>query len=104
MFRVRRNDQRVIIKVRVLRRRTLELLLRQVESFNFMRALLLGGFLMTLVGCVSQRAVLVNDRGEELTCEASGWGFIGSLATPYKQNECLAEAEKRGYRLKNQSN
>jgi hypothetical protein len=42
----------------------------------------------------------VNNRGEEVSCEASGWGFIGSLATSYKQDECLAEAEKRGYRLK----
>lgn len=69
-----------------------------------MRAIILSCLLLAMAGCASQRAVLVNDRGEELTCEASGWGFIGSLATPYKQNECLAEAEKRGYRLKNQSN
>jgi hypothetical protein len=65
-----------------------------------MRAVILVCLLATLLGCANQRAVLVNNRGEEVTCEASGWGFIGSLATSYKQDECLAEAEKRGYRLK----
>jgi hypothetical protein len=69
-----------------------------------MRAVLLGSFLLMLIGCASQRAVLVNNRGEEVTCETSGWGFIGSLATSYKQDECIAEAEKRGYRLKAQKN
>ena len=69
-----------------------------------MRALFVSCFLMALVGCASQRAVLVNNRGEEITCEASGWGFIGSLATSHKQDECLAEAERRGYRLKEPRN
>ena len=65
-----------------------------------MRAIVLLFSLMTLLGCTTQRVVLVNNQGEELTCEASGWGFIGSLATSYKQNECVSAAEKRGYRLK----
>jgi hypothetical protein len=65
-----------------------------------MRTIILVCFLSTCVGCATQRTVLVNNRGEELTCEASGWGFIGSLATPYKQEECIADAQKRGYRLK----
>jgi hypothetical protein len=69
-----------------------------------MRALFLGSFLLMIVGCANQRAVLVNNRGEEVICETSGWGFIASLATSHKQNECLAEAEKRGYRLKAQNN
>jgi hypothetical protein len=55
---------------------------------------------MLLAGCATEGAVLVNDRGEELTCEARGYGFGGSLATPYKLDECVAEAAKRGYRLK----
>jgi hypothetical protein len=54
----------------------------------------------TLVGCATERTVLVNSRGEELTCETEGWGFVGSLATSHKQKECIAEAEQRGYRLK----
>jgi hypothetical protein len=65
-----------------------------------MRAIIFVCFVLTCMGCATQQTVLVNNRGEELTCEASGWGFIGSLATPYKLDECIAEAEKRGYRLK----
>jgi hypothetical protein len=65
-----------------------------------MRTIVLLCLVATLVGCASQRAVLVNNQGDELTCEASGWGFIGSLATSHKQNECVSAAEKRGYRLK----
>ena len=65
-------------------------------------------FLICLVGglfaCVTQRTVLINDRGEELTCDVKGWGFIGSLASYNKQDECVAEAVKRGYRLKQQTN
>jgi hypothetical protein len=69
-----------------------------------MRILLLICLVVGLVGCATQRTIFVNDRGEELTCEAKGWGFIGSLATYNKQDECVAEAVKRGYRLKQQTN
>jgi hypothetical protein len=65
-----------------------------------MRILFLVCLVAGLVGCVTQRTILVNDRGEELTCEVKGWGFIGSLATYNKQDDCVAEAERRGYRLK----
>jgi hypothetical protein len=69
-----------------------------------MRTLFLVCLVVGLVGCVTQRTILVNDRGEELTCEVKGWGFIGSLATYNKQDDCVAEAERRGYRLKQQTN
>jgi hypothetical protein len=65
-----------------------------------MRAIVFLVILTALPGCATQRTVLVNSQGEELTCEASGWGFIGSLATAHKQEECVSNAEKRGYRLK----
>ena len=65
-----------------------------------MRAIILVCFLSICAGCATERTVLVNNRGEELTCEASGWGFVGSLATPYKLEDCIADAQKRGYRLK----
>jgi hypothetical protein len=69
-----------------------------------MRILFLLCLVVGLIACVTQRTILVNDRGEELTCEVKGWGFIGSLATYNKQDECVAEAVKRGYRLKQQTN
>jgi hypothetical protein len=69
-----------------------------------MRILFLICLVAGLFACVTQRTVLINDRGEELTCDVKGWGFIGSLASYNKQDECIAEAVKRGYRLKQQTN
>jgi hypothetical protein len=43
---------------------------------------------------------MVNNQGDELICEVQGYGFVGSLAAPYKSDECILDAEKRGYRLK----
>jgi hypothetical protein len=56
--------------------------------------------LSAAAGCVSQRAILVNERGEEITCETTGYGAIASMMTSNKQKECIAEAERRGYRVK----
>ncbi len=53
-----------------------------------------------LAGCVTQRAVLVNDRGEEMTCETTASGIFPSLVISSKQQKCISEAERRGYRLK----
>jgi hypothetical protein len=55
---------------------------------------------LVLAGCAAERAVLVNSRGEELTCETSGAGFFGSVSVHNQQAKCIAEAEKQGYRLK----
>ncbi len=59
-------------------------------------------FLMAsaLAGCVTERAVLVNERGEEMTCETTASGIFPSLVISSKQQECISEAERRGYRLK----
>ena len=65
-----------------------------------MRLLLLFFILLNLVGCATERAVLVNSQGEELTCETSGAGFFGSVSVSNQQQKCIADAEKRGYRLK----
>lgn len=51
-------------------------------------------------GCISQRAVLVNDRGEEMTCEVTGWGAFPALVASNTRNQCITDAENRGYRLK----
>lgn len=65
-----------------------------------MRYIFLICVALNAAGCVSQRAVLVNERGEEITCETSAYGAFPSLMVPKTQNECIAEAEKRGYRVK----
>jgi hypothetical protein len=71
--------------------------MQQVKS---MWILLLACFVVGLAGCVTQRTILINDRGEELICEVKGWGFVGSLMSYNTQDVCVAEAAKRGYRLK----
>lgn len=68
-----------------------------------MRYLLLICVALNLAGCVTQRAVLVNERGEEITCETTGYGFIASMMTSNKQKECVSDAERRGYRVKEQN-
>lgn len=61
-------------------------------------------FTIALAGCATRRAIMVNERGEELTCETRGYGFIATLAAISQQDDCVKEAEKRGYRLKEPSN
>ena len=67
------------------------------------RHVLLFFMALSLAGCVSQRAVLVNERGEELTCETTSYGFIASMMVSNTQKECVADAERRGYRVKKQN-
>jgi len=64
-----------------------------------MRRILLFCIVLALAGCATERAVLVNDQGDQLTCETSGAGFFGSVSVPNQQQKCIADAEKRGYRL-----
>jgi hypothetical protein len=65
-----------------------------------MRYVLFFCVALSAAGCISQRAVLVNDRGEEMTCEVTGWGAFPALVASNARNQCIDDAEKRGYRLK----
>ena len=65
-----------------------------------MRRIFLCFMILALFGCAAERAVLVNSQGDQLTCETSGAGFFGSVSVPNQQQKCIADAEKRGYRLK----
>ncbi len=58
---------------------------------------------LTLAGCATERAVLVNARGEEITCETRASGIFPILVISNKQQECISEAEKQGYRLKEEN-
>jgi hypothetical protein len=66
-----------------------------------MRAIILLGAILTVAGCAAERAVLVNNQGDELACETSGAGLFGAASVHYEQQHCITDAEKRGYRLKN---
>lgn len=65
-----------------------------------MRLALLSLLVLLATGCTTERVILVNRQGEELTCETSGYGFFGSVSVRNQHQQCIAEAEKRGYRLR----
>jgi hypothetical protein len=66
-----------------------------------MRTILSFCVALTLAGCATERTVLVNSQGDLLTCETSGSGFFGAISVRNQQQQCVADAEKRGYRIKN---
>jgi len=61
------------------------------------RLLLLSACVLS--GCVSPRAVLVNDKGDRITCAASSAGIIGSIVAQGRFDACVAEAKEKGYRI-----
>lgn len=65
-----------------------------------MRRALFLVFILTSTGCTTERVILTNAQGEELTCETRGYGFFGSVSVRNQLQQCIAEAEKRGYRLR----
>jgi len=66
-----------------------------------MREIFLVGLLSILAGCATERTILVNSQGDLLTCETSGSGFFGAISVRNQQQQCVSDAEKRGYRVKN---
>lgn len=43
---------------------------------------------------------MVNSRGDEVACETSGTGFFGAISVNHQQQQCITDAEKRGYAVK----
>jgi hypothetical protein len=68
---------------------------------SVMRQVILLCFFTILAGCATERTMLVNSQGDLLTCETSGFGFFGAVSVGNQQQQCIADAEKRGYRVKN---
>jgi hypothetical protein len=66
------------------------------------RGILLVALAAALFGCASPRSVLVNDKGEYLTCAATGAGIISSMAAQSRFEDCLADAKAKGYRVERQ--
>ena len=58
--------------------------------------------LVCLAGCVSPRAVLVNDKGEHITCAATSVGIIGSMVAQSRYENCVSEAKEKGYRIESE--
>ena len=67
-----------------------------------MSRLILLPLIGALAGCTTPRAVLVNDKGEYLTCAASSAGIIGGMVAQSRFNDCVADAQKKGYRIESQ--
>jgi hypothetical protein len=57
---------------------------------------------VALASCANPRAVLVNDKGEYLSCAASGAGIIGSTVAQSRFDDCMADAKAKGYRTERQ--
>jgi hypothetical protein len=57
-------------------------------------------FVGLITGCAAERTVMVNSRGDQLSCETNGAGFFGSISVHGQQEQCIADAEARGYRTK----
>lgn len=55
--------------------------------------------LLALAGCANPRTVLVNDKGEYVTCAGSGVGMIGSIAAQSRHDSCVEDARAKGYRV-----
>jgi len=43
---------------------------------------------------------MINSGGEEAICETSGSGLLGAVSVNHQQQQCIADAEKRGYVVK----
>jgi len=65
-----------------------------------MRSALFLVFILAFTGCTTERVILSNPQGDELTCETRGYGFFGSVSVRNQLQQCIAEAEKRGYRIR----
>jgi len=64
-----------------------------------MRVLVLTMAALMLTACVSQDAVLVNERGQAVRCRNSGWGYIGAPVAMSQQKACMKNAQAQGYRV-----
>jgi hypothetical protein len=55
---------------------------------------------LSLSGCVTDKAVLTNAQGQTLTCETKGRiGIVSGVRLHLKQQRCIKKAEGEGYRL-----
>lgn len=66
-----------------------------------MRIMLVLLVLLVLVsGCSHPRAVLVNDRGQEVLCEGDGFGLLFSMMANNSYRNCVDAAQEKGYKIK----
>ncbi|HXG50641.1 MAG TPA: hypothetical protein VNN77_04435 [candidate division Zixibacteria bacterium] len=59
--------------------------------------ILLLGFL--LAGCGGVRTVMMNKRGEKITCESRGWGLLSTIVADRGYEACISAARQEGYQI-----
>jgi hypothetical protein len=64
-----------------------------------MRKIFIACFFLALAACANRHTVLVNSQGQEMTCDVSGAGLMGAVSTYKTEQDCIADAEKKGYRV-----
>lgn len=69
---------------------------------RFMRKIFLITVLASLTACVSPHAVLVNDEGSRVTCQATGFGIISGTMANNSYESCVSEAQMRGFKFDTQ--
>ena len=58
--------------------------------------------LLALGACASPRAVLVNDKGEYITCAGTSVGLLSTMVESSRFNGCVEDAKAKGYRIERQ--
>ena len=58
--------------------------------------------LLALGACTSPRAVLVNDKGEYITCAGTSAGLISTMIETSRFERCVEDAKAKGYRVERQ--
>lgn len=67
------------------------------------RAILLSASLTSLIalsGCITEKAVLTNQQGQTVTCQATGHvGIVSPIRVYVQQHHCIEKAEGNGYKV-----
>lgn len=56
--------------------------------------------LLLLAGCVNPKAVMVSAAGDEVTCQSTGFGIISGTMANNQYQQCVSDAQKHGYRIR----
>ena len=62
-----------------------------------MKRIAIGLILIFLTGCVSEKAMLTNSKGQVVHCDNMGWGWIGAPVAMAQHSDCMKKAHAAGY-------
>lgn len=68
-----------------------------------MRVLLICFLLLSITACVGGHTVLADEEGNEFKCDKIvRFGMLGTIRANKEYDECIEEAQKKGYKIKSQ--